>query len=503
VRFARSAVLALVALAATPAAATAAPLEILPEIAKMEAEGEKWFDVASNTELSPSERNEARKKAWVQIYPAYEALTRHCDEHPGDMGALEDRMMKVGQMKFWLAKESPVGLLESTGVGPKTKTSGRPKGWPEKPPPERPGNAPGAPEPGPAPPPGAPPPKDAPGGAPAPPAPPRRPLEEAFREADDYAKKHRADLAGILELFHGILTVYQDLTSHPLFLESAKRASEANRALKDFYRLRRNDDPDSLKNADGPEVKATVLALGRELLSKEPDARRRAAGLLGLIGSGDGVFPLVQAAQKETDPAALAAELDAVVAIGGRKGASQLGKLRDDRDLATKALDALAKICEKNAVERRIAGMEIARFALAKDEALADRAVDILVALGPEGAYGLVEALKSPSTALRLKLIPAVAATKSPRVAAPLSTFLISGDNPNTEVCRKAAMEAIKGLGEPAVPYLFAGLRSGETKQWTALLLREMTGQMFSMNRPGDWVTWWKKTHPEWKEEKD
>ena len=71
------------------------------------------------------------------------------------------------------------------------------------------------------------------------------------------------------------------------------------------------------------------------------------------------------------------------------------------------------------------------------------------------------------------------------------------------EKCRAAAREAIKGLGEPAVPYLFAGLRDPETKAHTALLLREMTGQMFSMSRPGDWVNWWKQTHPDWKEEKD
>ena len=47
------------------------------------------------------------------------------------------------------------------------------------------------------------------------------------------------------------------------------------------------------------------------------------------------------------------------------------------------------------------------------------------------------------------------------------------------------------------------GLRDPETKAHTALLLREMTGQMFSMSRPGDWVNWWKQTHPDWKEEKD
>jgi len=486
------------ALAPAPPAALAAA-DLPPEIARMEEDGEKHFNEATDTDLSPSARNDARKKAWVLLYPALEALNAHWDANPGDQARLESRIMKVGQMVFWLRKESPMGLLESTGVGPKPAAPSKPAGWGEKPPPEKPGDAPGSGGAGtpPAPAPGTPAP-----GAPAP-ASAGPTLEESFKEADAYARKHRADLPGIMERFQAVMAAHPGATSQPLWLEAAKRAADASRALKDFYRLRRDDDPDSLKNLDSPDVRAMALALGREVADRDPTVRRRAANLLALLGSAEGVYPLVQAARKETDPETLAAMLDAVVAIGGRKAAEHLGKVKDDPGVGMRAVDALGRLAAKNRVDLRLAARELGRCAMAKDEGVAKCAVDILVGLGPDGALGLVDALDSKSTEVRLKIIPALGATKNPKVARPLARFLLSGDNEAMERCRAAAKEAIQGLGEPAVPYLFAGLRDPNTKAHTALLLREMTGQMFSMSRPGDWTRWWKETHPDWKEEPD
>ena len=493
-------------LLALAAALPIAPIPALagglpPEIGKMEAEGKKWFDTASNTDLSQGDRNDARKKAWVQLWPAKEALDRYWDANPSEQAGLEHRCLEVGKMVFWLRKESPVGLLESTGVGPKPEPAKRPSGWGEKPPPEKPGDAPAPPAPpspggGPAPGP-APAPSPAPGPAPAGPS-----LEDAYKEADTFARKHRADLPGIAERFQAIMSAYPDKTAHPLWLEAAKRASEASRALKDFYRVSRNDDPDSLKNVDTVEVKAMALALGREVASRDPEVRRRAASLLALLGSAEGVYPMVEAARKEKDAATLSALLDAVVQIGGRKAAENLGKLRDDA-LGMKAVDCLGRMCGKNKVDLRLAVKELGRCALAKDEGVARAAVDLLVGLGSDGAIGLVDALDSESTEVRLKIIPALGATKSPRVARPLARFLRKGDNPPMERCRDAAKEVIRGLGEEAVPYLFAGLRDPATSMHTGALLREMTGQSFLSSRPGDWTNWWKQTHPDWKEEKE
>ncbi len=408
-------------------------------------------------------------------------------------------MEKVGQMKFWIKKESPIGLLESTGVGPKHDAPVRRNDWGDKPPPEKPGNVPG----GEAPKSGNP--FDKPGGKAedpaAPAAAPAKTIDQAFKEAEDYARKHKADVAGVMQLWHELLAAYAELTGHPLFLEAAKRAGEASANLKDVYRKLRNDDPDSLKNVDSAEVVRMLLVLGRDLQSQDSAARERAAKLLAMLGSGEAIYPLVKAMKKEAEPQALLAQGIAVVAIGGRKAVAELGKLQDDAKLGTKAYELLTKLTEKNPVDRRLAIKEIGGFALAKDDALAAKAVDFLVGLGAEGAFGLVEALNTSSVPTRLKVIEALGQTKNPKVARPLSNFLIGGDNPNTKQCKEAAMAAIKSLGEPATPYLFPALRNPATKIWTGEMLRQITGQMYGSGRPGDWVSWWKRTHPDWKEE--
>jgi hypothetical protein len=193
---------------------------------------------------------------------------------------------------------------------------------------------------------------------------------------------------------------------------------------------------------------------------------------------------------------------DALVAIGGRKSIDQLHKFRDD-ELAPRAFEWLLGIAGRNPVDRRMAVEEMGEFALSKDDFVAGKAVDHLVSLGAEGAHGLLKALKTPNAEIRLKIIPALAATKNPRVAAQLSSFLILGDVPNTVRCRDAARAAILSLGADAVPYLFAGLRNAGTKMHTGDLLRKLTGQMFSSSRPGDWQAWWKQTHPDWKDEQE
>jgi hypothetical protein len=476
--------------------------ELPAEFEGLEKEGTKWYLESGNTELSTSERNEARKKAWVNLWRANEILDKHWDAHPEDQDRLESRKLAIGSMVHWLKKESPLGLLESTGVGPKPQGGTKKADWGEKPPPTKEGEAPGGgAKPAPVPPAGTPP-AGTPPPAPAPTEPPKQTIEEAFAEAENYAKKHRADHAGILQRFLEITARFSDQTSHPLYQKATKRAGAASTKLKEAYRKLRDDDPGSLKNADDDETKRTVLALTRDLNSADPAVRKQAAAMLGDVGSGEACYPLQDRMKKEKEADVVKAMADALVAIGGRRTIQQLHGLRDD-ELGAVALDCLQRLAAANPVDRRLAIEEIGGFALAKDDAVASRAVDFLVGVGKEGAYGLVKALDTRSTEIRLKIIPALGATKNPKVARPLAQFLRSGDNPGTVACRNAAHDAIKPLGEAAVPYLFAGLRDPSTKAHTAVLLREITGQMFSMSRPGDWQAWWKSKYPDWKEEKE
>ncbi|NUN53255.1 MAG: HEAT repeat domain-containing protein, partial [Planctomycetaceae bacterium] len=348
-----------------------------------------------------------------------------------------------------------------------------------------------------------------PAGKPAPapeagPAVPGRPsFEDAFKEAEAYERKHRADAAGIMERYHRLMADYPEALGRPEFMKAAERAGKANAGLKDVYRKMRDADPDSLKAAESPEVTRMILVLGKDVGSQDSAVRERAARMIGMLGSGEGVFTLVKAMKKEKQEQTLQAMAAALVSIGGAKATEQVASLRDEKDLGMRALDVLQALTGKNAVDRRLALREIGGFAKAKDEAVAGKAVDFLVGLGPEGAHGLVEALDSNNVETKIKVIAALGATKNPQVAKPLSNFLIGGDVPNTIRCREAAMAAIEGLGEPAVPYLFHGLRNGRTKMYTGFLLHKITGERFSSSRPGDWVDWYKRKHPDWKPGKE
>jgi hypothetical protein len=466
-------------------AALLSPADLPKELEGLEAEGAKWFNEAGKTDLSTSERNEARKKAWINLYKAKEILDAHWEAHPEDQDRLEDRMVKVGQMCFWIKKESPIGLLEGTGVGPKAGTNVK-RDWPDKDkaPPVKEGETPA-----PAPTPEA-----------APPKPAARTFDEEYAEAEAWAKKHRADLSGIMERFQALLANFPDQTAHPLYAKAVEKAGAGSSKLKDAYRKMRNDDPDSLKGGAPDNTKLVLIGLTRDLGNNDAGVRERAAKLLGTLGSGEAAFSIADRMKREKEAAPLHAMGAALVAIGGRKTVEQLHKFRDD-ELAPRAFEWLVAISGRNPVDRRLAVEEMGEFALAKDEAVAGKAVDHLVSLGNEGAHGLLKAIKTPSTEIRLKIIPALAATKNPRVATQLTSFLLLGDVDGTVRCREAAKKAIMDIGEPAVPYLFAGLRNAGTKMHTGDLLRKLTGQMFSSSRPGDWQRWWKSTHPDWKEE--
>ena len=498
--------LALLALLALVPARAARAADLPPELPQLEKDGEKWFNEAGKTDLSTSDRNTARRNAYASLSKALEILNRHWDAHPEDQARLEDRILKVGQMVFWIRKESPVGVLDPGGAGSGGGSGAPPKPKADPPPADKPADTPAdSGGPGghaPAPSPKSPPPATGGEAGAAPTAPPAQTLEQAYAEADAYARKHRADLPGIMQKFQEVMARFPDRTADALFLKAAQRAGEASSKLKDVYRKMRDDDPGSLKNVDSDEVKATILALTRELAGRDTAVRERAAKLLGMLGSGEGAYALGTGFRKEKEAAPAAAIVEALVAIGGRKVVLQIHAMRDEEE-SPKGLEMLQQLTGKNGVDRRIAIEEIGNYALAKDDAVAAKAVDFLVSVGKEGAFGLVKALDTRSTEIRLKIIPALAATKNVKVVRPLARFLIGGDNPNTRACKEAAYAAILTFGEEGVPYLFAGLRDGGTKMWTAELLRKITGQPYTANRPGDWTEWWKRTHPDWKEEKD
>ncbi len=487
--------------------------EFPPELDGLVKEGKLWFQKAGNPDLETKERSEARVNAWKNLWRAQEILNKHGDDHPGDLEKIDARFGDVGSMVYWIKKESPMGLLETSGVGPwkdepessgGTNAEGRAKqsDWPDRPPPEREGEAPPG-RPAPPPPPGGAPgtPTPAPAAAPVAPSPP--PMEEAFKEAEAYARKHRADHPGVRDRFLDLMTRYPD-SSHPLFQKAARLKGEAEGKMKDVYRTMRDSDPDSIKGATDAREKNLVVVLAQDLGSRDSAVRERAARLLGDIGAGEGAYALAKALRGEAEPQAALAMGDSLVRIGGCKAGEQLGKLSEDKKIAGTGVDLLVRFAARNAVDRRLAALQMARFVDSPDKVAAKKALDTLIGMGGDGALGLRDALGATNDPdERIRIFHALADTKQPWVAGPLSKFLIAGDVPNAIRCRDEAMKALRAMngtcGEAIVPYMFEGLRGSSTKGWTASLLREVTGQSFGMSRPGDWVSWWKQKHPDWK----
>lgn len=470
--------------------------DLPPDMEAQIAEGKRWFQEAGNTDLGTAERNAARVKAWKCLWPAREALDLYGDDHPEGADAAERKYGEIRMMVHWLKKESPMGLLESSGVGP-GKGAGAVGGAPPAPPPPTP------PAPGPVPPPAP--------GASAPPAPPSpKPpgptVESLFAAAEEYERKHRFDLSGIHERYLAVVTTFPDL-SRDLVRKAAEKAGDAEGRMKDAYRVLRNEDPDALEGVNDTRIRGMVTVVSLDL--KKPDAavRERAARVLGLLAHPDSIPPLSKAVAKEAEPAPADAMVDAFARIGGKKGALALAELPGDSRHAARAFDALLRMGRRSPVDRRYAALGIACFVAAKDDALFQRMLSTLKGMGRDGFLALTDSVNHNMTAARLlAVIGELSDAKEPGVALVVSRYFQHGRGPDDDRIREAALAAVRKLakkencGDAVIPCLFHGVRTEETRWYTTNLLQELTGQRFTVKQWGSWKAWWKSKHPEWKE---
>jgi HEAT repeat protein len=512
----RLAMACLVAATVSIFAGPAAAADLPKEMDALVAEGKKWFQESGNTELGTAERNAARVKSWRSLWPAREALDRYEEDHPEDMNRVDAKYGEIRMMIYCLRKESPVGLLEGSGVGP--KKGGDDEEDPEPAAPPAAGRTPPMLPPGPAPtPPPAPaspgPVPAAPPAAPVPAAPPKAPgppapaVESLMAAAEEYERKHRFDLPGIQARYLKVVAADPDLSS-PLARKAAENAGELESRLKDAYRLLRNEDPDSLKGMTNVRIKGMVIAVARDLPDPDPAVRERAARTIGLLANLEGVYYLANALKKETEAAPADAMVEALVRIGGLKSADALADLKDDARHAERALAALIRLSKRNPVDRRIAATRMARFVGARDDELFDRMFKTLQGMGPEGVVGLAAALDHGTTYPRLiKVIGALADTKEPGVARVLSRYFQQGRGGGDDQVRDAAMKAVKKLakpenaGEAVIPRLFYAVRNVATRVFTTQVLQEITGRGYTVKEWGSWSNWWLESHPGWKDD--
>jgi hypothetical protein len=384
------------------------------------------------------------------------------------MERLDDLMVELTQMRYWLKKESPVGLLEDDS----NVRKGKPPDWPDAPPPE--------PEP-----------KEAPAtpAKPVEPAPPRvDPVEEHLKYAEKYAKEHPFDLPGIRDLYLDILD--HSAPGGAIYFVALKKVSGINSRMKDYYRRLRDEDPDQL-DLSGSEERRLVFKLSRDLKSREPDIRLRAAEYLGLLGSGDGAKPLIRQVIREDEEKVRQMIFGALVNIGGSRVAKELESLRFKRDdvVLNGALDVLDTLARRSEVEGRYASITLGAFVFCKSEAAADRALQLLLGLKEKGLFGLVNAIGVREPERKLKIIRALGTIGDGRAASVLGNFLIYGAKGQLLEYRQTAMDALTRIGKPAVPYLAPFVEHPRCKQWAKYVLKQITGASFEY---ADQVrSWW------------
>ncbi len=453
---------AVVAALASAAAGQALDLEAVKALRDT---GRMHFDASANVDLSPGERNEHRKKAFTALSEAFRILDAWCEAHPEDAERLDDLMVEIHQMRYWLRKESPMGLLEEDESNVR---KGTPPDWPPAPPPEAP--APGVPA--------------------APPKAPAQAVADHLKHAEEYGKSHPYDRPGLRDLYLDILG--HAAPGSPEYEAALRRVSELNAGLKKAYRLLRDEDPDTL-DLSGAEERSLVKSLAEDLKSREPDARVRAAQYLGLLSSGEAARPLVAALRREKVDAVREGILSALDAIGGYRVVTELATLSsgDDSALKLKALEVLDVIANRSSAEARHASRSIGAFVSGKDDAVADKALAALGAMGANGLFGLGEAVMVKNLSRRLRVVEALGACGDGRAAGYLGPFLVFGAKGDLRTLQQAAVAAITSLGRPAVPHLARFMGNPSLRQWTAYVLRQVTGESFESEEAVR--AWWSR----------
>ena len=443
--------------AAASAAEDAPAADPVAEATRLRDEGKGFFETAGDTDLSRDERKKARKEAYDRLGKAKALLDGWLETHPGDAERLDDLYSDIAVTMYWLRKEGGVG--EFGGLKPTPSAAG--------PAPAPPGPAPEA--------------------APKPPS-----AADVLADILAYEAAHPGDVPGAHERFNRFLSDFPDRNA-PEYAEALQHVEKLSDRLKDVYRRARDDDPDSLADADPSELVRLVEQLAEDLGSPEPNVRVRAARFLGSLGSGKAADALLPALLKEDDSEAFEAMKESLARIGGRRVCEGLVKVGPDSEKSGVVLDLLLLMVKKGGVNARIAGEAAARFAARMDEAARAEAAEALFAAGTPGALGLSSLVELSPVEKKPVYIEHLGAAGDPRVAGNLARFLVVNPQGARRAQHQAAVKAIQALGKPAVRHLIPVLDVKENQVWTAEVLRQITGAKPKDDKRKTWEKWFRE----------
>ena len=442
---------------APAAPAPAPPKDPVGEARRLHGEAKEYFAVAGDTELSRDERKKARKEAYPRLEKAKKYLDDWFVDHPDDADRHQDLYKDITIMLFWIRKEASVGELDGTESRPKPKP-------------------PVAPPPGPA--------------APEPPKPPT--AAESLAKIRDYEKSHPGDVPGLHEKYTEFLAAYPDPAS-PQYEEAVRRLEELGKALKDVYRLARDEDPDALSDSDPAEVEKLVDQLAPDLKSPEIAVRERAARYLGNLGSGRAAQPLVEALLSEKEPMVLEALKEALSRLGGRRVCERLVKEKPGSPSSATVVDVLLRIVKKGGVNGRIAGEYVAGYAPGLGEPGRAEVAAALAAAGKDAAVGLALVVDLGPVDRKVEYLDLLGQWAVPRTAGYLTRFLMTNPQGARRAQHQAARKAIEAIGKPGVRWLIPALDDKNCAVWTAEMLKQITGAKPKDDKRKTWEAWYRQ----------
>jgi hypothetical protein len=436
--------------------------DLLVQARALVVEAKPLMEAANDTDLPMEQRRSPRKQAFTKLKHARELFDQYLDI-PAN-ASMEEKLDKeyteiVGSI-FWLKKDSGLGELEKDDK----------PAAPEAPPPDK-GAGGEKPAPKPAAPPSLGPEAPAPNG--------EAPSDFAFRAKNKFAaittyeKAHAGDLPYLKNCYEQFLADFSD-PSLPEYAAAVEKLGKVNDRLRTVLKEFAKRDPDTIKTDDSKAEKSIFGRLTSDLGSKDPETRRRAARLMAAARVRSSAHFLARGLTDADDEVAKTCR-EGLIGVGGRFVGEKLVEFYRDasKEKQQAALDVLAEIVKKGPVDAAAQSASIGHFVLSNESDVAVASLALLTGMGKIGGPGLMFGLDSKILLKKTETMKALAQARYYRAATTIADRYLGTKVP--PALRNAAMDALKTMGKPAVPYMISVL-SSDSGAYTSFVLREMTG---------------------------
>jgi hypothetical protein len=443
--------------AATPA--DAVEEQLLEKARALVVEARPFVEKANDVELEMEQRRVPRKEAFKRLKDARALYDKYLDT-PGNESMeekLDKEYVEMMVLLHGIKKDSALGELEKDS---ETTELPRAEGAAPTKPPAEPGTG------------DAPPPPVAPT-APAAPPTDAGAAKRQLKAITDYEKDHPGDLPLLERFYTKFMADFPDVTT-PEYAAAAERLGKIKDRIKSVFQSVAKRDYDTLSGGETKDERTIFGKLSQDFNSKEPDVRRRAASLMAASRCRSAAYFL---ARGLTDKDEILATIcrEGLIGIGGTYVGENLVKLYRDaaKPKQDAALEVLSEVTKKSQVDAVAVSHWIGRFVLSNESDVAEASIALLVRMGKAGGPGLMNGLDSKIPLKKVETMKALADIRYYRAATTIADRYLAPKTP--PALRQAAIDALKTMGKPAVPHLISQL-AGSSGQWTAWVVREITG---------------------------